>query len=171
MSQEHDRPARREVMRWAVLTVPPLVLFWVVLSGHFTALLLTFGALSVALVCWLSWRADFPEREDVALPLSPGMPRYVLWLVKEVLVSAVKVVRRVWSPHPGLRPVVGMTPAPDMSVFTQVVYANSITLTPGTLSLDVDEDRIEVHSLDAADAEALGDGEMLRRARGLETGR
>lgn len=153
------------------MMAPPLVLFWLVLSGHYTLLLIMLGSVSVALVCWLSWRADFPEREDVALPLSPRLPRYVLWLGKEVLFSAVAVVRRVWSPRPDLRPVVGVTPSPEMSVFTQVVYANSITLTPGTLSLDVDEDRIEVHSLDAGDVDALREGEMMRRARGLETRR
>lgn len=153
------------------MMVPPLALFWLVLSGHYTVLLIVLGSLSVALVCWLSWRADFPEREDVALPLSPRLPRYVLWLGKEVLVSAVTVVRKVWSPRPDLHPVVDVTPSPDMTVFTQVIYANSITLTPGTLSLDVDEDRIEIHSLDAGDAEALRGGEMMRRARGLETRR
>ncbi|MBB4908774.1 Na+/H+ antiporter subunit E [Actinophytocola algeriensis] len=153
------------------MMVPPLALFWLVLSGHYTFLLIVLGAVSVVLVCWLAWRADFPERDDVVLPLSPRLPRYVLWLGKEVLVSAVAVVRKVWSPRPDLRPVVGVTPSPDMSVFTQVVYANSITLTPGTLSLDVDEDRIEVHSLDAEDVDVLRDGEMMRRARGLETRR
>ena len=153
------------------MMVSPLALFWLVLSGHYTLLLIVLGSVSVALVCWLSWRADFPEREDVALPLSPRLPRYVLWLGKEVLVSAVAVVRKVWSPRQELRPVVDVTPSSDMTVVTQVIYANSITLTPGTLSLDVDEDRIEVHGLDAGDAEALRDGEMMRRARGLETRR
>ena len=153
------------------MMAPPLALFWLVLSGHYTVLLIVLGAVSVALVCWLAWRADFPEREDVAPPLSPRLPRYVLWLGKEVLSSAVAVVRKVWSPRPDLRPVVDVTPSPDMSVFTQVVYANSITLTPGTLSLDVDEDRIEVHSLDPADVDTLRAGKMMRRARGLETRR
>lgn len=166
------RPAARwEVVRWTAMMAPPLALFWLVLSGHYTLLLIILEVVSVALVCWLAWRADFPERDDVALPLSPRLPRYVLWLGKEVLVSAVAVVRKVWSPRPDLRPVVDVTPSPDMSVFTQVVYANSITLTPGTLSLDVDEDRIEVHSLDPGDVDALREGEMMRRARALETRR
>lgn len=153
------------------MMAPPLALFWLVLSGHYTPLLIMLAVVSVALVCWLAWRADFPERDDVVLPLSPRLPRYVLWLGKEVLVSAVAVVRKVWSPRLDLRPVVDVTPSPDMSVFTQVVYANSITLTPGTLSLDVDEDRIEVHSLGAEDVDVLRDGEMMRRARALETRR
>jgi multicomponent Na+:H+ antiporter subunit E len=159
-----DRP----VVRWTARMTPPLALFWLVLSGHYTFLLLALGALSVALVCWVSWRAGFPEREAVALPLSPGLPRYAVWLAKEVLVSAVAVVRKVWSPRPAVRPVVETTPADDLSVLSQVVYANSITLTPGTLSLDVDADRIEVHGLDAGDVETLRAGRMLREVRKLE---
>lgn len=164
MIRVFDRP----VVRWAARTVPPLALFWLVLSGHYTVLLLVLGGVSVALVCWVSWRAAFPEREAVALPLSPGLPRYAVWLVKEVLVSAVAVVRKVWSPRPVLRPVVETTPAADLSVLAQVIYANSITLTPGTLSLDVDPDRIEVHGLDAADLATLHDGRMLHEVRKLE---
>jgi multicomponent Na+:H+ antiporter subunit E len=161
----------RPAVRWTVGVVPPLALFWLVLSGHYTGLLLTLGGVSVALVCWVSWRAAFPERESVAFPLSPRLPRYALWLVKEVLVAAFAVVRRVWSPRPDLRPVVAWTPSEDLSVLSQVVYANSITLTPGTLALDVDEDRIEVHGLDRGDVDDLRAGRMLRRVRALEPDR
>jgi multicomponent Na+:H+ antiporter subunit E len=164
MTRQRDRAA----LRWTVRTAPPLVLFWFLLSGHYTVLLLVLGGVSVAVVCWVSWRAGFPEREAVALPLSPGLPRYVVWLAKEVLLSAVAVVRRVWSPRPALRPVVDFTPADDLSVLSQVVYANSITLTPGTLSLDVDPDRIEVHGLTEDDVAALREGRMLREVRKLE---
>lgn len=162
------RLADRPVARWAARMVPPLALFWLVLSGHYTVLLLVLGGVSVVLVCWVSWRAGFPEREAVALPLSPGLPRYAVWLAKEVLVSAVAVVRKVWSPRPAVRPVVETTPADDLSLLAQVVYANSITLTPGTLSLDVDPDRIEVHGLDAEDVATLRGGRMLREVRKLE---
>lgn len=159
-----DRP----MVRWATRMVPPLALFWLMLSGHYTVLLLVLGAVSVAIVSWVSWRAAFPERESLALPLSPGLPRYAVWLAKEVLVSAISVVRKVWSPRPAVRPVVETTPAADLSVLSQVIYANSITLTPGTLSLDVDPDRIEVHGLDARDVATLRTGRMLREVRKLE---
>ncbi|MFC4852859.1 Na+/H+ antiporter subunit E [Actinophytocola glycyrrhizae] len=158
-------------MRWNRRMVPLFVVFWLVLSGHYTTLLLVLGALSVALVCWLSWRAGLVEGEGASVPLALRLPRYLLWLVKEVLVSAVAVVRRVWSPRPRLRPTVGVTPSPDMSALSQVIYANSITFTPGTLSLDLDEDQIKVHGLDPADVEELHSGRMLRRVRRLEVRR
>lgn len=158
-------------MRGTLRAAPLLVLFWAVLSGHFDPLFLVLGTFSVVLVCMLTWRARLGEQETVSVPLSLRLLRYLPWLVKDVLVSAVAVVRKVWAPRTALRPVVGITPTDDLSSLSQVVYANSITFTPGTLSLDVDEDRIKVHSLEAADIESLNTGRMLRRVQRLEARR
>jgi multicomponent Na+:H+ antiporter subunit E len=78
-------------------------------------------------------------------------------------------LRKVWSPRPDLRPAVARTAADELPPVAQVVYANSITLTPGTLSLEVDDRSIEVHSLDPEGIEELDRGEMLRRVRATET--
>jgi multicomponent Na+:H+ antiporter subunit E len=156
---------------WIPRTAPLLAVFWFVLSGHVEPLLLALGGLSVALVCWLSWRAGVAEYHGAPASFVLRLPRYLLWLGKEVLVSSVAVVRKVWSPHPVLRPVVAATLSPDVRELSQVVYANSITLTPGTLSLDVDDDQIEVHSLEPADIDELRTGAMLRRVRRLEARR
>lgn len=154
-------------MQWVLRTAPLFIVFWLVLSGHFDPLFLSLGALSVALVCWISWRAGLTE--DTGLfPLALRLPRYFPWLGKEVLLASISVVRKVWSPRPALRPVVETTPSPDMSTLSQVIYANSITLTPGTLALTVDDECVEVHSLEAADVEQLRAGRMLRRIRQLE---
>ena len=146
----------------------PLAVFWLVLSGQDGSLFLTLGGLSVALVCWVSWRAGLTEQHARTVPITLHMPRYLLWLGKEVLVSSASVVRKVWSPRPGLRPVVAATPSRDLPDLSQVIYANSITLTPGTLSLHLTDDRIEVHSLDSTDIETLEDGAMLAQVRRLE---
>ena len=171
MRRGRHQPGRQEIVRWVVLMAPPLALFWTVLSGHFTPLLIAFGVLSVALVCWLSWRADFPERDDVALPLSPGLPA-----VRAVAgQGGARLGDRRWCGRCGPRGRTcarwsASTAAPDMSVLSQVVYANSITLTPGTLSLDVDDDRIKVHSLDTGGRRgAPAPAQMLRRVRRLES--
>ncbi|OXM75141.1 MULTISPECIES: Na+/H+ antiporter subunit E [Amycolatopsis] len=158
-------------MAWVIRTAPLFVTFWLVLSGHFTVQFLVLGAVSITLVCWISRRARLTEGEGASLPVLLRLPRYLPWLGKEVLVAAAAVVRKVWSPRPDLRPAVAVTPSPGMSALSQVIYANSITLTPGTLSLDLDEDEIKIHSLDAGAAEALHEGHMLRRVRELEARR
>jgi multicomponent Na+:H+ antiporter subunit E len=160
-SRSRRRGSTGRLLRMAAF----LGVFWLVLSGKFEPLLLALGVLSVAVVCWLARRADVDQHHGATLALALRLPRFCLWLVGAVLVSALAVVRRVWSPRLHLRPVVAPTPARDLPDLLQVVYANAITLTPGTLSLDVDDDRIEVHSLDPAGIDELRDGEMLRQVR------
>jgi multicomponent Na+:H+ antiporter subunit E len=142
-----------------------LGVFWVVLSGHIEPVFVGLGALSVGLVCWLSRRAELSLPVRVTARLALLLPGYSLWLAKEVLVSAFGVARRVWSPRLALVPTVAATLSGGLPEPAQVVYANSITLTPGTLSLEVGEDHIEVHSLDPAGIKSLHAGAMLRRVQ------
>jgi len=141
--------------------VPLLAAFWVVLSGHFDPLLLTLGAVSITVVCAMAWRADLYLHRDLTVPFALRLPWFFLWLGWQVLLSSLTVVRQVWSPRPGLRPVVGSTPAQDLSELSQVTYANAITLTPGTLSLDISDRLIQVHSLDSTGVDELRKGAML----------
>ncbi|MBC9726330.1 Na+/H+ antiporter subunit E [Streptomyces sp. TRM68367] len=151
-------------------TAPVSALFWLALSAHFAPLLLTLGVLSVAVVCWLIRRAGL-DHHGLTPAFVLRLPRYCLWLSGQVFLTACAVVRQVWSPRMALRPVVEPTPAADLPERSQVVYANSITLTPGTLSLDIRDDSIEVHSLRGADIDALGEGAMLSRVRRTEARR
>ncbi|MFD0852316.1 Na+/H+ antiporter subunit E, partial [Actinomadura adrarensis] len=66
-------------------------------------------------------------------------------------------------------PAVGTVPARELSDVSEVIYANSITLTPGTLSLSVDDEDIEVHALQADGIDDLRGGAMLDRVRRLES--
>lgn len=147
--------------------VPILGVFWLVLSGHFDPLLLALGAVSVAVVCGMAWRGDFYLHRDVTVRFALRLPWFFLWLAWQVFVAAVSVVRKVWSPRLNLRPVVAPTPVDDLNELAQVVYANAITLTPGTLTLDVNDDRILVHGLGQADVDQLDRGAMARQVRRL----
>lgn len=160
--------AREKAARSVLGTAPVLVVFWIVLSGHVEVLFLSLGAASIVLVCLISYRAGVLDGEGITLALVLRLPRYLLWLGKAVLVSAFGVVRKVWSPRPDLRPVVESVPSTGLSEVSQVVFANSITFTPGTLSFDVDDDCVNVHSLDEAGVDDLRSGAMLRQVRRLE---
>lgn len=154
---------RREAIRRMVPMVPLLAAFWVVLSGHFDPLLLTLGAVSITVVCAMAWRADLYLHRDLTVPFALRLPWFLLWLGGQVLASSLTVVRQVWSPRLGLRPVVEWTPAQDLPELSQVTYANAITLTPGTLSLDISDKLIQVHSLEPSGVEELRNGAMLSR--------
>jgi multicomponent Na+:H+ antiporter subunit E len=168
MSRHDSTPARvggrgRAAIRRMVPMVPLLAAFWLVLSGHFDPLLLALGAVSITVVCAMAWRADLHLHRDLTVRFALRLPWFFLWLGGQVFVSSLAVVRRVWSPRLDLRPVVGSTPAQDMSELSQVTYANAITLTPGTLSLDISDKLIRVHSLEQAGVDELRKGTMLSR--------
>jgi len=144
-----------------------LFAFWVLLSGHLSPLLLGFGVLSVSLVMWLVARTDRVDREPVVLYPSLGLIGYCAWLMWCVVRSNIDLARRIWDPA---LPIYPSWIRLDIEVSTpleKTLYANSITLTPGTLTLDVHEGRLLVHALTPNGAAGLRDGEMQRRVAAL----
>ncbi|MQA03947.1 MAG: cation transporter [Streptosporangiales bacterium] len=154
-------------MRWVIGLAAPLVAFWLLLSGHYTVLLLTLGVVSIVLTVWVVSRM---ERAEVHIPVRMALrlPLYCLWLGGQILLSALKVLGQVWSPRLAPKPRVDVTPVDGIPELSQAIYANSITLTPGTLSLEVDDRGIEVHALRSTDLDDLQAGSMLRRVKPLE---
>jgi len=130
------------------------------MSGHFDALLLGLGALSVALVVWLSVRMRLVDREGVPLHTLQRAVPYGLWLFKEIVTSNLAVGRRVLSPGLKIEPQVFEVEGGQADDVGRMLYANSITLTPGTVTIDVDDDRMIVHGLTDEAAQDLKSGVM-----------
>ncbi len=149
-----------------------LVLFalWLLLSGHYVPLLLGLGAISVLLVVTITLRMDVVDREGHPIHLSPKALLYWPWLAWEIVKSNVDVARRILSPTLPISPTVIRLKASQKSELGKVIYANSITLTPGTVSIDIDGDKIEVHALTREAAQALRTGDMDRRITRFEGG-
>ena len=156
-------------MRHSIALGGLLLGLWFLLSGLFTGLLIGCAIASCAGVVWIAARMD---REDRAFP--PVQIRwgrwvsYVGWLLKEIAVANFDVARRIAHPDLPISPVVIRVPTSQRTELGRVIYANSITLTPGTVSIDVDEDSIVVHALSATAAAELEAGEMDRRIAHLE---
>jgi multicomponent Na+:H+ antiporter subunit E len=147
-----------------------LVLFalWLLLSGHYVPLLLGLGALSALLVVTIALRMDVLDREGHPIHLRPKALLYWPWLGWEIVKSNVDVARRILSPTLPISPTVIRLKASQKSELGKVIYANSITLTPGTVSIDIDGDKIEVHALTREAAQALRTGDMDRRVTRFE---
>tara|TARA_Y100000588_G_scaffold298275_1_gene319196 strand:- start:1068 stop:1367 length:300 start_codon:yes stop_codon:yes gene_type:complete len=94
--------------------------------------------------------------------------RYVFWLVGQVFKSNVAVARRIWSSDMGLSPVVFRVESSQKTKLGQVIYANSITLTPGTVSINLWDGEIRVHALTEEGAQELAGGEMNTRVAEIE---
>ena len=145
-----------------------LFAIWLLLSGQYTPLMLTLGALSTLLVVLLAMRADLIDRETHPILLKPSVLLYWFWLAWEVIKSNLDVARRILTPRLPISPNVFTVRAAQQSELGRVTYANSITLVPGTVAMDVDGDVITVHALTQDAAANLKRGEMNRRVCNVE---
>ena len=148
-----------------------LVLFglWLLFSGLFEPLLLVLGAGSSVFVAWIARRMGLlaPEPDNVMLGPFRCLA-YMPWLAWQVAKANADVARRILSPARAISPRVVRVPSTQASDLARTVYANSITLTPGTISIDVAGDVIVVHALSREGAEDLASGEMDARVTALE---
>ena len=141
---------------------------WLLLSGYYTTLLLALGALSCALVAALCWRTGIIDPEGHPNHLFLGLLLYIPWLLWEICKSNIDIARRILDPKLPIAPRVIRIKTSQKTHLGQVIYANSITLTPGTVSVEVEEGEITVHALTGETAAALLEGSMDRRVTRLE---
>lgn len=154
-------------MRYIISLFLVLSAFWLLNSGHYNALMLFFGVFSVAFVTYISWRMDVVDRESQPLRLMLFLPGYWLWLIKEIVLANFHVVYRIWAGNSTISPTWFVIKAGQKTDLGKVIYANSITLTPGTMSVDLDDDDITVHALTQEAVDSLKSGEMDRRVSRL----
>ena len=148
-----------------------LVALWLILSGMFGALLLGLGLLSVVFVTYISLRMDVADHEGDAIYMHIGFLRhhvYWVWLMGQIAKSSVDVAWRVFHPRLPISPCLVRVRGSQKTEMGLVKYANSITRTPGTVSVDLQGNEIEVHALTRDGAEDLQRGEMDRRITALE---
>jgi multicomponent Na+:H+ antiporter subunit E len=146
-----------------------LAALWVGLSGYFDAVHLAFGAASVTLVSLISHRYLFPAGGGVAAPLG-RLARLVLyspWLVWQVVLANWDVLLRVAGLRP-IDPLVVRIPHDLKSPFGVTTLANSITLTPGTVTLDVEGGDLVVHAISPGAAEGVVASGMVARCQRVE---
>lgn len=145
-----------------------LVLCWLLLSGYFQILLLGLGAVSVVFCVWIAMRMDLIDHEGVPIHITWAGLRYLPWLLWEIVKANIDVAKRVIDPGLPIAPSLFDAPANQKTDLGQVIYANSITLTPGTVSVDLDTGVILVHALHAGAADGVLEGEMDKRVSKLE---
>ena len=141
---------------------------WLLLSGHFSPFLLVLGAFSAALAVAIALRMDVVDHEGHPIHLGVRVLTYWPWLILQILRANLDVARRILSPSLPISPALFKVRATQRSALGRVIYANSITLTPGTLSVEVEGSEILVHALSAEAATELREGAMGRLVTELE---
>lgn len=141
---------------------------WLVLSGHFEPLLLSLGGLSVIAVVAIAHRMDVVDHEGHPLHLGWRAMVYWPWLGREIVKANIDVARIIITPSLPISPTMIRVDATQKTELGHVIFANSITLTPGTVAVDLEDKSIGVHALSAASARELAAGEMDRRVTAME---
>jgi multicomponent Na+:H+ antiporter subunit E len=144
---------------------------WILWSGYFKPLLLGLG-LASALVCtYLALRmrkADGEGSQFKFLQHVHQLATYWPWLLLEIAKSNVEVAKIILSGKMNIDPVMTRLKAGQATEMGQVIYGNSITLTPGTITVDIEDGELLVHALTQSGADGLHEGEMDRRITALE---
>ena len=145
-----------------------LFALWLALSGHYTPLFLAFGIGTCTIAVYVSLRMGILDQESLPLHLVLGLIAYIPWLVWEIFRSNVEVARIILNPSLPINPSMVHFEASQKSDLGRFIYANSITLTPGTITTGIRETDFEVHALTADAVDGSEEAVMNRKVAALE---
>ena len=143
--------------------------FWLLMSGYYTPLILSLGVISCLLCVYLTIKGKFLDNETLPIYFFPRLIQYTLWLIKEILKSNIQTAKVIImkSDEPELFSV----KATQKTNEGKVTYANSITLTPGTVTTQIKDNVFEVHALTKEFGDDVRGSEMDRMVTWLEKGK
>jgi len=150
---------------YTILFFALLFALWVVFSGLLDPFHLTLGLISCGLVTWVSSDLLF---EDRTIPLRRRLVQgwrltaYVAWLLWQVVLANIHMFKLAFAPESQLQPQIVRYRTGLKSDFEKFLLANSITLTPGTVTIKILGDTFYIHAISDFAAGGL-DGEMERR--------
>ena len=135
-----------------------LFVFWFILSGYLKSLLLFFGLVSVLFVFWMSYMAKALQEDSLPLKIIIRLPFYWIWLFKEIFKSGVTTTALIWNGK--YSPQLISVKASQKNRTGIANYANAITLTPGTVTIEIDKKTFLVHALSKKLSEDLQTDDM-----------
>lgn len=144
-----------------------LIAAWLLWSGFFKPLLLMLGAFSCALVLLIAHRMQLFDTDTFALRFTGRLFLFWGWLGREIVRSSLQVTRAVLSPRLTISPTVAEFDSSCEHPLDLTILGNSITLTPGTLTLSIEGQHFIVHSLSEQGARDIIGGEMDQRVSKL----
>ena len=153
----------------AVASAVFLMALWLLMSGVYKPLVIGFGVGSVLLIMVILWRMDRVDGDRVQIRLNPiRFLGYIIWLFGEIAKSNWSVTRVILSPLMPIRQKMLVVPQSQKTDLAQVIFANSITLTPGTISVEHEGDEIWVHALSYPEEDLNALADMNSRVSNME---
>ena len=145
-----------------------LFIFWVVLSGHYTPFLLGIGVISCVFVVFLIIKMNILDDEAHPIKFLFSAIKYWPWLLGQIIQSAVNVAKIIINPNLPITPTMIKIKPLQKTDIGIVAFANSITLTPGTISVETNKDNILVHAITRDNAFDLEQGVMNEKCKRFE---
>ena len=157
------------MLKYTISLTVILAIIWLLFSGLWThPVIVPLGAASVALTVWLAWRLGILDREGHPLHLLVPSLRYWSWLMVQITKANLAVAMAIVSPAGRINPRIVRLPITQKTELGRTILANSITLTPGTVSIHVRDREIWFYALNEEIEKDLLSGEMDRRATRFE---
>jgi len=148
-----------------------LAALWLLMSGLYKTLILIFGALSVLLTLCIIKRMDKVDEHKLGYDIGVfATAKYLFWLMIEIAKSNWAVTKIILAGKTPENQKMFEVPVTQKSEIGQVVFANSITLTPGTITVESEDDNFIVHALDFDDGDMDALADMDARVSAIETG-
>ena len=148
----------------SILLFLTLLSFWLLLSGQFhSPFLITTGVLVSILTVFICRRLDLIGSQYQPIESLLGFLLYLPWLLVQIVKASLDVAWKSWSPRPAIAPRLVEVPSQLKHPLARTLLANSITLTPGTVTIDVREDTLLVHALSERAQRGVLDGTMEQR--------
>ena len=139
-----------------------LIALWLGLSGQLNVSMLLLGLASTFLIVYLAHRMDVVDEDIYPAHMTMLLIRFWVFLAKEVILANIDVIKRIFKPGKNISPQLFELPLTQKTDLSRVIYANAITMTPGTVSVNLDKKTITVHTLSIEAAEDLRSGRMAR---------
>ncbi len=143
-----------------------LLCLWLLMSGYYSILLISLGIISCAFCVLVANRGKLIDDEGLPIFFIPRLLNYLIWLFKEILKSNLSTAKVIINGK--VEPETFTVKASQVTEVAKVTYANSITLTPGTVTTKMHKDVFEVHALNADFGNDIRTNEMDRKVTWLE---
>ena len=145
-------------------------LIWVIFNGQFTLEIAAFGAAIAGIMYWFICRFfNYDPKTDLFLGKRLfQILHYVFVLVREIIKANFEVIRLITSSRYEIEPAVVRFKTDLKTSFTRILLANSITLTPGTITVSLENDEYVVHCLDKSLAEGINSSVFVTLLRKME---
>ena len=136
------------------------------MSGHYSILIMTLGIISCAFCVYVAKRGNLIDEEGLPIFFIPRLSNYLIWLFKEILKSNLNTAKVIINGK--VEPETFTLKASQVTDVAKVTYANSITLTPGTVTTKMQKDVFEVHALNSDFGNDVRTNEMDKKVTWLE---